>query len=163
MILDSALAYKIPKPLIERIAIEHGLDAALISAIVIKESGGNRYALQYQPDYPYTYRVAELSRTVGCSYSTELHMQRTSWGLMQIMGGTARYLGFRGWFGELFEPETNLRYGARLLLNLKKTYGLEADVISAYNQGQPFKTIEGKYKNQDYVDHILKLKGELSR
>lgn len=163
MLLDTADAYKIPRPLIERIALETSLDPNLIGAIIIKESGGNRFAVQYQTDYPYVFKVAEIARAIGCSYSTELHMQRASWGLMQIMGGTARFLGFRGWFGELFDPETNIRIGTKLLLNLKKSYGLDADMISAYNQGQPFKTIEGRYKNQDYVDHVLKLRKELAQ
>lgn len=163
MILDTVDAYKIPTALIERIALETGVDAALIGAIVIKESSGNRFALQYQPDYPYVYRVAEFARIVGCSYSTELHMQRTSWGIMQIMGATARYLGFRGWFGELLDAETNIRFGARYLAQLKGRYGLEAEVVSAYNQGQPFKKIDGSFKNQEYVDAILSLKKGLTR
>lgn len=163
MIADSVDLYKIPETLIYRIALETNVDALLISAIVIKESGGNRWAQQYQPDYPYVHKVSEFARAIGCSYTTELHMQRTSWGLMQIMGGTARSLGFRGWFGELLDPETNLRFGARYLVQLKKTYGLETDVISSYNQGQPFRTLEGKYKNQEYVDDILKIKGRLKQ
>jgi hypothetical protein len=161
MIADSLDVYKVPEILVARIALETGVDALLISAIIIKESGGNKYAQQYQPDYPYVYRVSEFARSIGCSYSTELHMQRTSWGLMQIMGATARYLGFSGWFGQLIDPETNIRFGARQLSKLLKTYGLESDVISAYNQGQPFRAQDGRYKNQEYVNDILKLKARL--
>lgn len=163
MISDSIDLYKIPEILIARIALETDVDALLISAIIVKESGGNRWAQQYQPGYPYLHKVTEFARSIGCSYATELHMQRTSWGMMQIMGGTARFLGFRGWFGQLFDPETNIRFGARLLSNLKKTYGLETDVISAYNQGQPFRNQQGRYKNQEYVDDILTIKRRLRR
>lgn len=68
---------------------------------------------------------------------TELIGQKTSWGPMQIMGATARELGFRGWFPELCGP-LGIEYGARYLRKQFDRYEGESweDAIEAYNAGR---------------------------
>ena len=81
--------------------------------------------------------------------------------MVQIIGATARGLGFKGYPGQLYDIEINLKYGAEYIRRLKLQYPDERDIISAYNQGQPFKTPAGFYKNQEYVNTVLKKKREL--
>ena len=46
-----------------------------------------------------------------------------SYGLMQITLPIGRYFGDVASINELFDPETNIRTGARFLAHLKNTYG----------------------------------------
>ena len=94
-----------------------------------------------------------------------------SWGPMQIMGATARWLGFKGTFlSELIEPEVGIEYGCKYLANLKRRFSGNSknncnqvdDIaifcdkkISAYNAGSPRKKADGTYVNQKYVDKVL--------
>lgn len=159
MIIDQTPAdYKLPMALIKRIALEKRIDAKLIAAIIIVESGGNQFAQQYQPNFHYFYNLETSARIAGHTYLTERVGQATSHGLMQIMGATARNLGFEGPFGRLYDPEINLRLGSNYINQLQKKYESEADVISAYNMGTPRKDQTGLYLNQYYVDRILKEK-----
>lgn len=159
MIIDATVSdYRLPSAIIKRIALEKGVPASLIASIIIVESGGRKYATQYQPNYRYFYKVNEFSKQLGITPITEKKHQATSVGLMQIMLSTARSLGFRGHFGELFDPETNIRYGTEYLRRLKAQYQGELDMIAAYNAGQPRKSPDGRYLNQDYVQKVLKVK-----
>lgn len=82
--------------------------------------------------------------------------QKTSWGLMQIMGGVAYELGFKGWPGELLDPETNLYYGCEFLIGKIFLYGDEdpARLYAAYNAGSP-RFENGRYRNQRNVDNFM--------
>lgn len=92
-----------------------------------------------------------------------------SYGLMQIMYGNARHLGFTGSPFDLFNPEHGVHYGCKFLSRLYKRYkGIITDVVSAYNQGNNrfydinkngIKDENEKYRNQQYVDKVMKNKG----
>lgn len=129
----------------------------LILALIEVESNGQPYAVRIHPVYPYT--VPQARRPPACSMDTELYMQRTSWGLMQIMGATARSAGFEGWLPELVEPHVNLEIGVAHIGNLMSRYrnkhGVDG-VIAAWNAGSPRKNPDGKFINQAYVDKVLK-------
>jgi hypothetical protein len=94
-----------------------------------------------------------------CTLNTEILMQKTSWGLMQIMGATARSVGFDGWLPELTDAKTNVRTGTAYLALMMgrhyKRHGLPG-VIAAYNAGSPRTRPDGKFVNQSYVDKVLK-------
>lgn len=156
IITDMTENMKLPVVLIERLSLEYRVDPILFQALILMESGGNKYAVQYQPGYRYLHRVYEFSRKLYISYVTEKVFQQSSHGYVQIMGSTARDLGFHGYPQQLYDTETNLRYGAKLLAQLTMKYQNLKDIISAYNQGQPFKTKDGFYKNQEYVNKVLK-------
>ncbi len=159
MIVDvTPSQYSLPVPLIKAISVEKSVPASLIAAIIIAESGGRKYAAQYQPRYQHTYRTNEFAKDLGITPVTELIHQKTSVGLMQIMFATARHMGYRGHYAAFYDPETNIRYGTEYLRRLIQRHGNLKDAISSYNQGQPFKDQHGRYRNQDYVDKILKLK-----
>ena len=88
-----------------------------------------------------------------CLPITESLGRATSWGLLQIMGATAREQGFRGWFPELCKPEVGLEWGCRYLASLRRQFGHEGwpVVVRAYNAGPG-----GRHnvKNQ-YPDEVL--------
>lgn len=58
-----------------------------------------------------------------------------SYGLMQILYGTARDMGFRGDPEDLLNPETNIFYGTKYQAWLYKRYSDWDAVIHAYNEG----------------------------
>lgn len=106
-------------PDIQRVAQSAGFPPALLAAVVDLESGGDPAA-----------------------YRAEPHIDDASIGLCQLLMKTARTLGYSGAAGTpdalsgLFNPETNLMYGAKFLRDLWAKYsGDVARVASAYNGG----------------------------
>ena len=77
---------------------------------------------------------------------------------MQVIGATARELGFDGWLSELVSPETNIRLGIEFLRRKMSQYferdGIEG-VAAAYNGGAPRRRPDGKFVNQSYVDKVM--------
>ncbi len=70
-------------------AKSHGLPPPLVYAIIETESGGNPWAIRYEPAFYEKYIApAPIKGRGTCSAQTEARMQATSWGLMQIMGAT---------------------------------------------------------------------------
>ena len=124
--------------------------------IIEIESSGDPYAAKINPTYPYT--MMQAKRPVGCSVDVERLFQKTAWGLMQVMGATARELGFDGWLSELVVPETNVRLGIEFL-GRKMSQHLERDgiegVVAAYNGGAPRRRPDGRFTNQGYVDRVM--------
>lgn len=156
IVADQADTLKLPVATIIMIAAQYNLDPKLLTAIILVESGGNRFAVRYQPNYRHLCKVGAFSKDLGIKYLTEKTFQKTSHGLMQIMGGTARYLGFKGYPAQLYEPENNIRYGAKLLWELKKRYADPRDIVASYNAGQAKKTKTGQYINQGYVNKVYR-------
>jgi soluble lytic murein transglycosylase len=94
-------------------AAEHGLDPALVAAVIYQES-------------KFRSSVVSSSGAIG---------------LMQLTPATARGIairtgGTRFRTQDLFDPELNIRYGSWYLDNLFKKYGSERLVLAAYNAGQ---------------------------
>lgn len=119
--------------LIQTNAKTYNLDPALIAAIMAKESSG---------DY-------SARGTVG------------EYGLMQVRATTAQWLGFTGDPDLLYNPAENVRYGSAYLAYQMKRYAETADpvswAVSAYNAGTA-QTKNGRFSNQDYVDHVVNYK-----
>lgn len=141
--------------IIEAKAKAHGLDAALVAAVIEVESAGDPFAVRYEPNFKYV-RVGD-AKPGACSTQTELNIQRTSWGLMQVMGSTARDFGLTGWITTLVEPELGIEFGCRVLAKKVGLFG-EAQGLGAYNAGIPLVLPTGRLKNQPYVDKVLAAK-----
>ena len=128
----------------------------LVLGIIEAESGGDPHATKINATYPYT--MMQAKRPAGCSVDMERMCQKTAWGLMQVMGATARELGFDGWLSELVGPETNVRLGIEFLRRKMSQYferdGIEG-VAAAYNGGAPRRRPDGKFTNQGYVDRVM--------
>ena len=154
-----------PIPLyVDRAARQHGLPIALVRAVVEVESGGDPWAIRYEPGFFDRYvRDLKISPVYPCSIQTERVARATSWGLMQIMGQKARELGYAEPFlSRLCEPDFGLEYGCRFLAALAKLH-LDrlgyAGVAAAYNAGSPRKNPDGTYVNQPYVEKIRQAGG----
>jgi soluble lytic murein transglycosylase len=94
-------------------AREHGLDPALVAAVIYQES--------------------KFRRDAKSSYGAI--------GLMQVTPSTAKGIALRTGghafrTDDLYNPEINIRYGTWYLDNLFKKYGDEQLVLAAYNAGQ---------------------------
>ena len=92
------------------IASVHGLDSALVCAVVEEESAWDPHAIRYEPGFRASY-VAPLN--LPC---TEEIARSISWGLMQVMGQVAREHGFqRPYLGALCESSAGLTFGCIVL------------------------------------------------
>lgn len=136
---------------IKAAALQHGLDPALVEAIVLTESSGNPAATRYEPEFYRRYIQRDYKDPVDGA------QRATSWGLMQIMGQVAREAGFKGSFQELLGVECGLNWGCKKLAQcVKKWAHLGLDhAIAAYNAGTPVCN-NGNFRNQGYVDKVHK-------
>jgi soluble lytic murein transglycosylase-like protein len=104
--------------LIRAAAEEYDLDPNLIFATIMVESGGNTYAVRQEP-----------------------RIHDASYGLGQLLYGTARGIGYRGTPEGLFDPEVNIKLIAKYH---KRNFDHYTDLDSkeltiAYNTGSPYK------------------------
>ena len=83
------------------------------------------------------YAVAsQESRFKANAYRAEPRINDASYGLMQILFGTARGLGYPGTSDGLYDPAINADLGAQLLAQLLEANN-ETDALSRYNSGYP--------------------------
>ncbi|MCP5158508.1 MAG: lytic transglycosylase domain-containing protein [Gammaproteobacteria bacterium] len=146
-------------PILQRIAQTYDLPVALVSAIVLVESSGDPFAMRYEPLFfkRYVEKQPGLKAIAPCSFDSERIARATSWGLMQVMGQTARERGFNGPFlSALCAIETGLEYGCKHLAYLANHYfkGSWHPVIAAYSAGSP-RQVGDHYVNQNYVDKVI--------
>lgn len=154
MILIVAISDEI-SAIIKKYANQFNIEPSLVAAICMQESGFEPWRARYEPAWPFFTFVLHYSQLLGITSETELMFQKTSWGMMQIIGDVARELGYDGHLPKLSLPENGILWGTKKLSQLQKKYDDPKDVISSYNQGSPNKSVTGQYKNQDYVDNVL--------
>jgi hypothetical protein len=128
--------------LARQIAWKHGLNDALVCAVIDRETGGtwnpwlNRYEPRFEQLYGQGVTVGATSfvkaATFTISLSTEIKNRCMSWGLMQIMAETAREYGFTGPAAELCDPATGIEWGCRKFA--KCMLAVNADAYSALNR-----------------------------
>jgi soluble lytic murein transglycosylase-like protein len=97
-------------------ATHYALEPALVCAIIDQESAWNPHAIRYEPAFFAKY-VAPLftNNKVEPPTNTEAHSRAISWGLMQVMGQSAREMGFAGQFlSELCDPAVGIEAGCVL-------------------------------------------------
>lgn len=164
-------------------AARHALPLSLVLAITEIESSFQIAAFNPEPPYRYLWDIAkgtafraltadELVSEVppddfcaprGVPRDAEWWGQQASWGLMQMMGGVARELGYDGpWLTELVaDPMLAVDLGCRHLARKVKLFGQDdlVPAIAAYNAGSPqlLADTAGRrvYRNQDYVNKGL--------
>lgn len=105
-------------PLIKENATKYDVDENLIFATIMLESRGDAYAYRYEP-----------------------HINDASYGLGQILYGTARGIGFEGTPDDLYDPEKNIELIAMYHRRNQDVYGgsLTAEELTiAYNAGSPY-------------------------
>jgi hypothetical protein len=117
------------------------------------ESAGDTLAVRYESHWKYFVNPELFARLNNITADTERTLQMMSFGLMQVMGGVARELGYRRNLLSLTDPVLAIDYGCRKLAQLKGKYNTTDDIIAAYNAGSPRKN-GGLYVNQAYVDKV---------
>lgn len=151
-------AMKLPWDAIASAAYGHNLSPKLIAAIVQAESAGDQYAARYEPNWKWFLepeRRRAIAKDLGITLLTEEIQEATSWGLMQIMGGTARSaLDYLGPLPALCEVDLGLEMGCQYFKNLCDRHGSIEEAIVSYNAGSPRKTPTGKWVNQGYLDKV---------
>lgn len=111
-----------------------GLDPADVLAFIAVESSFRPNAYRYEP-----------------------HLGDASYGLMQVLYGTARFVGYSGAPEGLYDPETNIRMGMRYVayvrdylrprINREPTW---EEIASGYNGG-PGRVVRG-WRSVEYVE-----------
>jgi hypothetical protein len=163
------------RELIVRVSRDADISPNLVEAFVLQESGGNPWAWNPEPKYPYLWNVRTgkpfrtlapgeaTSKTPPADFPTpagdrdqEWWGQQASWGLMQLMGAVARENGFTGaYLPELVDPHINILIGCKVLSRLKAwADGDIRKTAAAYNAGR------GGYRGtvgQHYATEVLTL------
>lgn len=132
------------------------IDPHIIDAIFLIESSWNPWVVRYERNWKYFNNVDDFAKFHRITAASEEICQKMSWGLGQVMGGTARFHGFTGMLTELTDPETNMQLVCKVFKNLQRTHLRLSDQAAAYNAGSVFKLDDGKYRNQDYVDKFMR-------
>lgn len=121
---------------------EYNLDPYHIIALVITESSGNPSAIRYEPTYKWTFEIDSFAKKLGCTGKTMEVMQKTSWGLCQVMGGVFMELGgylsqteWKRWPTALLNPTVGLDFGCRFWAEKSKYYPKVDKTYAAYNAG----------------------------
>jgi soluble lytic murein transglycosylase-like protein len=146
--------FQLPMNIIKAKAEDADIDPRLLASICWQESRGFVYAVRFEPNYKWTYRIEKFAKMQRITVETEEKLQMQSYGLSQIMGGTARWLGFSGPLPALYKPETNLFWATKYIKYLSQKYTKTDDIIAAYNAGSVVKSPRGVYTNQKYVDSV---------
>lgn len=154
MMLNTKDALRDYVVLVKNICSTESVNPLLILAIIYQESRGRPWVTRYEKDYAYLYLPLHYKDLLMISMETEVVHQKTSWGLMQIMGGLAREKGFDDYHPALCIPATNIAYGTRILSHLLNLHPFLDDTIASYNAGSPRKREDGTYTNQVYVNNV---------
>lgn len=155
---------ELPLESIRRIAHKHALDPLLVAAFCQVESSGKAAATRYERGYRWLVDPTKHARTLGLTFDTEVIAQSHSYGLMQVMGATARSLGYTDYCSLLVDVDRGLEYGCAYLARCLDRYKSMDRGIAAYNAGSPRDAapVDGVLDNQGYVDKVLARLEELA-
>jgi len=154
--------------LVKAAADGHRIERAFLAAIVQVESAGNPAGARYEPSavrYVDMDDVLRLAVYAGVTEMEEVRGQMTSWGLMQLMGYNARFLGYRESLqGLTVLPAKGLDLGCQWLKHLQVMYKVPVPdggvlcfseaLACAYNAGHPGRLPDGRWIVQGYVDKV---------
>jgi soluble lytic murein transglycosylase-like protein len=109
-----------------------GIDPVLVCALIMNESSWNPFAMRFEPRYYQLHTIFLKLLT-----ETEKVSRACSWGLMQVLGQTAREYGFgRDYLSELCDPDIGTDFGCQKLQRcLGEHNGVIRDALLAYNGG----------------------------
>lgn len=121
-------------PLIWQTAQRHGVDPYFVKAVVAAESS-------FDPK----------------AYRAEPRINDASYGLMQTLYRTAKDMGYQGAPEGLFDPATSVEYGTKYLAHQLRRYnGSLPYAAAAYNAGTAYVDNAGHFRNQTYVDRVMR-------
>lgn len=122
------------RSMVDKWCTELKVSQSLILAIIQMESAGNPSAVRYEPEYEKRYILnnavwRERCRSIGISSKEAA----TSYGLMQLMFTTAWGFNCRN-PKDLFDPNTNIRFGTALVAQKLKKFDVK-ETLCSYNGG----------------------------
>jgi hypothetical protein len=120
---------------IKKTAELFNLDWLLVKAVCIKESGLDTWKVRFETNWKYKDRVEFFAKKNNISLETEINCQKTSWGLMQVMGTVGRELGYYEDLTKLLQPNLGLFYGCKKLAALIQRHNDLPTSLAAYNAG----------------------------
>jgi hypothetical protein len=134
----------------------HDVNPYHIIALIKTESNGNHLACRYEANFKWTYKIEEFAKKISATKDTIEILQKTSFGLGQVMGvhffelkTTINYLEIYSWPTILFDVNVNLEYTIMIWKKKFEKYGLEPDTAyAAYNAGCVF------YKNKNSFEYV---------
>lgn len=88
----------------------------------------------------------------------EAKLNDTSYGLMQVLLGTAKWVSGNPNLtsAQLLQPSVNILVGSKYIRYLADTWGGNIeDTIASYNAGDVYMTPAGDYTNQSYVNKVM--------
>jgi soluble lytic murein transglycosylase-like protein len=133
--LQVSPGFRLVQPQVSEAAREHGIELALLQALIATESGFDPAAVS----------------------------PKGAIGLMQVMPATAQRYGFSGDQRKLKDPRTNLRAGARYLRDLLRLFPGRLELaLAAYNAGEGAVQKAGNRipnypETQNYVRTVMQL------
>ena len=159
--------------IVNRNALAHNLKPEVVMAMVLQESTANPFAVRYERRFYYKY-IDPLQReelkgwkpeinTIP-SLDTEKTLRATSFGLLQVMGSTAREIGdFKEPFlTKLLDPEIGVDVGCRVLSHyLGLENGDYRRALARYNAGsvtsiglEYASKIQARIQNKEHVKYL---------
>lgn len=133
--------------LINKHALAHSLRPDIIAAIIIQESNGSTFSNRFEPGF-YDRYIAHRDRSELGGWVpepgsiptlvTEKYNRAFSWGLMQVMGNTARELGqsTAPYLTSLCDPDRGIDVGCRVFAHyLGREDGNYKRALARYNAG----------------------------
>lgn len=138
------------------------LDSKLVKAVIQAESDWRTHAVRYEKSYVYLYKVDELAKKHSVTSGTLEMLQKSSWGLMQVMGAVAMEYGLNELPSALVRPEVGIYFGCLHLESMKHKWGNDPfDIYAAYNAGAVRKDNQGEYRNKSAMDRFRKIYNKL--
>lgn len=136
-------------PLAHDVAARHGLDADLVCAVIEQESSWRTYELRYEQEF-FDHYCFPLFKNPKIT-PTEARARAFSWGLMQVMGQTAREFGYGQPLPSLCIPQNGIEIGCKVLAHkIAVNDGNVRDALTAWNGGA----------NPKYADEVLAKSGK---
>lgn len=144
---------------------KYGVEPSVAYGIIMTESGGEEWASRYEPTNRWKFFPQRYHRRLNITLETEKVLQDTSYGLFQVMGSTARSMGFKEMLGKLYQVDLNFHYGlTHLKSHLAKYAGDVQDAVAAYNAGSARKVLKPdgtrEYVNQVHINRFLRFHNE---
>jgi hypothetical protein len=149
-------------PIILSCAEKHQLNPHLVLAVIETESRGHTWASRYEPGFYRRYLAGKSLKELPGKYPENVDTQEeyqarsSSLGVMQVMGQTARELGYEGSFEDFLNPKINIEFGCRLLArNLKRAKGVVRQALLFYNGGADTRYPERVFKNLELMQKFF--------
>jgi hypothetical protein len=151
--------------IVRNMATAFDINPELLACIILQESGGEPWLNRYEHGFYLKY-VQNKTRSTLLGHvpkelpnlATEKQNRSTSWGLMQVMGQTARELGFQ-WdeMPRLLIPLINVHFGCKYIVRCFNGRTVEQMLLKYNGGGNPNYPHEvlGRLDAKEYVK-ILK-------